>query len=200
MHWITLVLHHVLRSEGPEDVSERDLVSLLRSYVRERVRDAFPLENEPSGFDIPRIVFAYIDYLLLADGQTPDLARDYTFSFRTSIEHFYPQSPDEQQSGGQLSSSNLHALGNLALVSVGANSKFNNSLPFAKATNYRTTIEKQSPKLHLMAKRTRQVGNWNDAEVEAHHDEMVNLLRKDLSSSPNTGLPKTGNEPAKIAP
>lgn len=70
-------------------------------------------------------------------------------------------------------------LGNLALVSVGANSKFSNSLPRAKADNFRTTIEIQSPKLHLMASITRNQ-EWDDAHVLAHHKAMIELLRHDL--------------------
>lgn len=182
MHWITLVLRHVLRSEKRDVALEQELVKLLRSHVRARVREAFPLDDEPLGFNIPRVVFAYVDYLLLLEGYVPEIDRDFMFSFRTSIEHFYPQNPDEQQSGEQVSNRNLHVLGNLALVSVGSNSKFNNSLPHAKATNYKRTIEIQSPKLHLMAARTRHLGKWGDGEVEGHHNEIVNLLRRDLNS------------------
>ena len=185
MHWITLALHHVLQAESPANVSMKDLVFLLQTYVREKVREAFPFANEPVGFNISRVVFAYLDYLLLVNNRVPNLDSDYRFSFRTSIEHFYPQSPDEQQSGERLSATNLHKLGNLALVSVGANSKFNNSLPLAKATNYRQTIERQSPKLHLMAAKARHLGVWGDREVEAHHQEIVNLLRQDLEPQPS---------------
>jgi hypothetical protein len=180
MHWITLALHHVLQADNPGKVSVKELVFLLQTYVREKVREAFSFADEPVGFNIPRVVFAYLDYLLVVNNLVPNLASDYMFSFRTSIEHFYPQSPDEQQSGERVSATSLHKLGNLALVSVGANSKFNNSLPHAKATNYRQTIEKQSPKMHLMAAKTRQLGAWGDREVEAHHQEMVVLLRQDL--------------------
>ncbi|BCW18372.1 hypothetical protein NtRootA9_10800 [Arthrobacter sp. NtRootA9] len=184
MHWVTLALHHVLQAETPANVSVKDLVFLLQTYARDKVREAFPFANEPVGFNISRIVFAYLDYLLVVHNRVPNLDSDYRFSFRTSIEHFYPQSPDEQQSGQRVSAMNLHQLGNLALVSVGANSKFNNSLPLAKATNYRHTIERQSPKLHLMAATTRDLGVWGDSEVEAHHQEIVNLLRQDLEIQP----------------
>lgn len=184
MHWITLALHHVLQAESPANVSVKDLVFLLQTYVREKVREAFPFANEPVGFNISRVVFTYLDYLIVVNNWVPNLASDYRFSFRTSIEHFYPQSPDEQQSGERVSATNLHKLGNLALVSVGANSKFNNSLPLAKATNYRQTIERQSPKMHLMAAKARHLGVWGDREVEAHHQEIVNLLRQDLEPQP----------------
>lgn len=182
MHWITLILDHALKSERLEDVREQDLIDILRSYARNRVRAVFPIGIEPTGFNIPRIVFTYIDFLLVTQNLDSRFDRDYLFSFRTSIEHFYPQHPDEQQSGGQVSAINLHSLGNLALVSVGTNSKFSNSLPHSKATNFRTSIEAQSPKLQIMAERTRELGLWDDTQVEAHHLEILQLLRADLSA------------------
>ncbi|MFJ6418448.1 DUF262 domain-containing protein [Paeniglutamicibacter sp. NPDC091659] len=187
MHWITLVLHHVLHSPDPGTVNEPDLIELLRAHVRKHIHAAFLVAEEPTGFNVPRIVFTYLDYLLLSERRVGGNARDYLFSFRTSIEHFYPQHPDEQQSGESVSSKNLHALGNLALVSVGANSKFSNSLPLAKAGNFKKTIEAQSPKLSLMAERTRVLGQWGDAEIESHHHEMVDLLRSDLMERDSAG-------------
>lgn len=105
---------------------------------------------------------------------------DFRFSFRNSIEHFYPQNPDEQQSGVEVSEEWLHRLGNLALLSVGANSKFSNSLPMAKAENFKGTIELQSTKLQMMANTTRENRQWGDEQVMQHHGEMLERLRRDL--------------------
>lgn len=174
MHWITMLLSHVEKQE-PSTVDEAALVKLLRNYARGKVRKAFFDGDQPEGFSINRIVFTYVDYLLLTDQPKSE----FRFSFRNSIEHFYPQHPDEQQSGPQVDESCLHLLGNLALVSVGANSRFSNSMPKAKAENYQTTIETQSPKLHAMAEITRQQG-WGDEQIRGHHDEVIELLRKDV--------------------
>lgn len=192
MHWITLLLKR-LGNINPDDVKESDLANALRNYARSKVKEAYPLGNagegvsmkEPEGFSINRIVFTYLDYLLW----TEQKSRDYRFSFRNSIEHFYPQHPDEQQVGEAVSVQCLHMLGNLALVSVGANSKFSNSLPRAKAENFRTTIEIQSPKLQKMAEITRSKGKWGDEEIRAHHDAMFKYLRNDLGC--NNGLKST---------
>ncbi len=176
MHWITLLLKCLAESERDE-VSESGLADALRSYARGKVMHAFPLgENEPLGFSINRIVFTYLDYLLWTDQQQPE----FRFSFRNSIEHFYPQHPDEQQSGEVVSDMCLHLLGNLALVSVGANSKFSNSLPKAKAENFKTTIEIQSPKLQKMAEITRDMQKWGDEEVLSHHEAIIKRLRNDF--------------------
>jgi hypothetical protein len=177
MHWITKILK-VLAESNPDQVQGAQLVDVLRGYARDRVREAFFTDQQPEGFNISRIVFTYLDYLLLADR----LKDDFRFTFRNSIEHFFPQHPDEQQIGAAVSGDCLNLLGNLALVSVGANSKFSNSLPKAKAENYRTTIEAQSPKLQLMAETTREYG-WDDQQVLRHHEAVVRLLQSDLAAS-----------------
>ncbi len=178
MHWITKVLQALLSKQKPEDISSSDIADLLRSYARSKVLTAFFGDVQPQSFTIGRIVFTYLDYLLLK--QMPQ--QNFKFQFRNSIEHFYPQHPCEKQSGTPVAASNLHILGNLALVSTSANSKFSNSLPKAKAENFQTTIEAQSPKLQLMAQITRQSGAWCDEQVQSHHDAMVQLLRDDVNS------------------
>ena len=183
MHWITLLLKFLVENNSGK-VKESDLADALRNYARGKVMNAyFMSENEPSGFSINRIVFTYLDYLLWTDKQRPE----FRFSFRNSIEHFYPQNPDEQQSGDKVSDNCLHLMGNLALVSVGANSKFSNSLPRAKAENYKNTIEVQSSKLQMMAEITREMQKWSDEEVHAHHSAIIKRLRDDLFC--NSALP-----------
>lgn len=183
MHWITKVLRW-LSDKAPQDAKHTDLADLLRGYARSKIKETFPFEEDrqPQGFGISRIVFSYLDYLLLSDSSK----RDFKFQFRTSIEHFYPQHPDKEQSGAVVSDSSLNLLGNLALVSVSANSKFSNSYPRAKAENFRDTIEIQSPKLKEMAKITRR-DSWGDDQIRAHHEDMVTLLRDDVSLVEATG-------------
>lgn len=181
MHWITELLR-VLDQNDPDQIQGSQLVDVLRAYARDKVREAFFAEGHPEGFNISRIVFTYVDYLLLSDPQKSE----FRFSFRNSIEHFYPQHPDEQQAGSVVSPEHLNLLGNLALVSVGANSKFSNSLPRAKAENYRTTIEAQSAKLQVMAQTTRTHG-WGDQQVLQHHGAIIKLLMADLGLSTAAG-------------
>lgn len=184
MHWISLLLKLLVQSKRDE-VKESDLADNLRNYARDKVKHAFPLDANdppPCGFSISRIVFTYLDYLLWTDQHKPE----FRFTFRNSIEHFYPQNPDKQQAGEVVTEGCLHLLGNLALVSVGANSKFSNSLPIAKAEAFKTTIEIQSPKLQIMAEITRDKRKWSDEEVRAHHNASIQRLRNDLFI--NSGL------------
>lgn len=175
MHWITRVLKFLDECQR-DRLTHSGLADVLRDYARAKVEEAFFSGEEPRGFSINRIVFTYLDFLLWTDEKNPE----FRFSFRNSIEHFYPQHPHEQQSDKRLSGDWLHRLGNLALVSVGSNSKFSNSMPSAKAHNFKNTIEMQSIKLHKMAEVTRESLNWDEVEIKRHHDEMIKRLRCDL--------------------
>lgn len=177
MHWITQVLRW-LQGQAPHAVSHVELANFLKNYARTKVRQSFSLDwaTLPQGFAISRIVFTYLDFLLLSESAK----WDFKFQFRTSIEHFYPQHPDKEQSGVELSKEYLHWLGNLALVSVSANSKFSNHLPSVKSDMKQ--IVRQSAKLQLMAQVTKDQG-WGNAQVVAHHEQMLNLLRQDLAGS-----------------
>jgi hypothetical protein len=179
MHWITLILRTV--NTAPFDQSVALLRDALRRYTREQVRRQLSETGQPAlGFGISRLVFTYVDYLLAT--KSPN--RDFRFTFRNSIEHFYPQGedPELERAYGELdNSSDRDLFGNLALVTVSDNSKFSNLPPFMKA---QSQIVAQSPKLGKMAdvagtdKRA-----WNSAAIKAHHDAMVDMLRGDLGIS-----------------
>ena len=181
MHWITKLLKR-LTEDRPSQVSEQQIVTLLQDYSRGKVKQAFFDSEEPQGFDISRIVFTYLDYLLLLPknrqpNQPP--SPGFRFAFRNSIEHFYPQYAALPNSTDDVSKQHVNLLGNLALVSAGANSQLSNDLPVQKARRFKDTIATQSPKLRIMAAITLATG-WRDEEVLAHHNAMVNLLADDL--------------------
>ena len=204
MHWITLLLS-LLDAEQNETQTIREGVLLrrLQDYAKKKVKETFfkgKYEDpsnyaEPSGFGIERIVFTYLDYLLLesagracfpSEEEANDLAKNFRFSFRDSIEHFYPQHPREGlQCKAAVSDEHLrHCLGNLALVSVSDNSRFSNDCPETKA-GYKEDIINQSPKLVLMANAaTRENSGWSDAVVQAHHKAIISLLENDLGLHP----------------
>lgn len=187
MHWITKLLRRLNESDNAASVSGKNLADELRTYARDKVREAFFAETErqPEGFSINRIVFTYLDYLLLEDTDKSV----FRFSFRNSIEHFYPQHPDKEQSGDIVSPQFLNLLGNLALLSVSANSKFSNNIPDVKAKSFES-IQEQSPKLKKMASITREEG-WGNEQVSRHHSEMLQLLVDDLGLSHISSIHQT---------
>lgn len=183
MHWITRVLRLVDPSM-PRQLVGRAVANELRSYIRGKVRESMPTSSGPFGFAIERVVYTYLDYLLV-QGHGPEGARDtnFEYQFRNSVEHFFPQYANRDNVGWDVLAGDddrLHHFGNLALVSVSANSKFSNELPVSKVLKEGTI--KQSPKLVLMAAEvTDNNGVWDGNSIEKHHREMVAILNDDLA-------------------
>ncbi len=177
MHWITIILSKYLRNDAV------NIINHLENYCREKVKAADYEAKE--GFGIERIVFTYLDYLLYRDGFTYNdkkvisaAEKTWQFQFRTSIEHFFPQTPDEVD---KWDDKNLHGFGNLALLTVSGNSRFSNLIPSSKIKSYQNIIN-QSLKLKVMSAMIDN-GNldWNQQIANEHKDEMFKLIEDDIN-------------------
>jgi hypothetical protein len=181
MHWITRILREPIL-DTPLEHAAASMRQILQDYARRKVQQAYFAKDRPVGFNIERIVFTYLDYLL-AKGASPDLAADpnFTFVYRNSVEHFFPQYANRDDEGWDLvtpDDEELHLFGNLALVSVSTNSKFSNNLPPYKAN--KTEIVRQSTKLQLMAKLVKSGTTWDRAAIKQHDQAMLDVLLKEL--------------------
>lgn len=169
MHWIAKVLSAVNKGANGKNV-----IKLLEQYCCNKVVDSDYLHR--TGFGIERIVFTFLDYILCRDNRTK--FKEFQFQFRTSIEHFFPQHPINRN---DVDEKNRDSFGNLALITVSANSKFSNMIPIHKVERYGEVIA-QSPKLMIMSDLLR--GNnreWNDDLVIKHNNEMLELLNTEIN-------------------
>lgn len=119
-----------------------------------------------TGTDVQNYVFNRLDYLvwkvnLVAGESTPkalQLQRSFldkfTFTFRSSVEHYFPQHPLAGGSlkGTQALPQGVDSFGNLCLISHSANSKLSNLLPAGKKDHYCSAGAVESLKQHLMMK------------------------------------------------
>ena len=167
MHWIGQVLSELDKNE---DVNT---VLLLEQYASEKVKNAD--YKNTTGFGIQRIVFTYLDYILAKNNEE---YANFSFKFRNSIEHFYPQHPFE---GEYWEDEDLNSFGNLALLSVSDNSRFSNLPPMAKY-EYLKSVVNQNPKLNEMSKIMNE-GNkgWTQEKAKRHKEEMYKLLEDNLA-------------------
>jgi uncharacterized protein (UPF0305 family) len=118
------------------------------------------------------LVFNYIDYLLWQNNK--DKYSDFEFSFRSSVEHYYPQNPI---SGDKISDEDvLNCIGNLCLISHSNNSKLSNYLPQAKKEHYLNSNSKDSIKQMEMMKKEK----WNTQEIQEHNTSIINLIKTNL--------------------
>ncbi|MDD5462728.1 MAG: DUF1524 domain-containing protein [Methylococcales bacterium] len=86
-------------------------------------------------------VFNYLDYLLWLErkDQHP-VVKEFEFTFRSSVEHFYPQHPMEGHP--VLESEALHEFGNLCLISHSKNSRLSNFPPKAKMAHFAQALQR----------------------------------------------------------
>lgn len=120
-------------------------------------------------------VFNYLDYLLWKKDTTK--YREFCFTFRSSVEHFYPQNPinDEPLKDKEA----LNSFGNLCLISHDKNSRLSNFMPVAKADYYKNTkIDSIKQKLMLD-----KADNWDSVAIAKHEKEMVSILNSALNEN-----------------
>ena len=124
--------------------------------------------NINQGCRVENFVFNFYDYIVWhEDSQLPRGKKydSFEFTYRTSVEHFYPQTPMEgypaltQETG-------LNDFGNLCLISRGMNSKFSNNMPMAKVANFGKEKDLDlSIKLQEMIEFAREKDAWSTNEI-----------------------------------
>ena len=100
--------------------------------------------------------------------------KKFRFTFRSSVEHHYPQHP----SAGDELESGLNDFGNLYLLSQSKNSSLGNSSPEEKKKHYRNN-EYDSLKQAIMM----NYNEWTEREIKEHGEKMIEILNQPLSKT-----------------
>jgi hypothetical protein len=123
------------------------------------------------------LVFNFLDYLLWRQYRNADArVEDYEFTFRSSVEHYYPRNP--HTGFERLDSVTLDSFGNLCLISHSKNSRLSNFTPEAKNQYYKVNAL-DSIKQYLMM----QTAPWDAAAIHSHEDAMIDILESSLGKS-----------------
>ncbi len=136
-----------------------------------------------SGTNVNNFIFNRLDYLLhynleaqkeLIPVEERDEEyfnfnkNDFEFSFRSSVEHYAPQNPKNND----VPISNIDNFGNLCLISASKNSELSNYSPTAKKEHYKKSSAIESLKQRLMM----CYKHWDANTVVAHQNNMISLL------------------------
>ena len=168
-------------SESPSDYYQM-------IYKNERY-SAFDLSNQQAmdrlhyGVIENNLVFNYLDYLLWCEGlkdSKDDVITQFEFTFRSSVEHFYPQHPLDGHR--ILADADLHRFGNLCLISHSKNSKLSNLQPTAKRDHFKAAIADKSIdtlKLYEMIELMNAGNEWTETQIAAHEQAMLKILVED---------------------
>ena len=133
-----------------------------------------------SGVDTPNYIFNFLDFVLWYQEkhliQRGIKASDFEFKYRNSVEHFYPQNPNEREGHKKLPLEILNNFGNLCIMSRSQNSLRSNLMPDAKIKEFKPTD--QSLKFEMMQKIAEKDGIWSSEQIMKHGQEMRNILEE----------------------
>ena len=185
MHWITQLLIWLSENEEEEKIGFYEVAEdIARKAVREQFFDVSRDGIYEMGVNTPHIVFNYLDYLLWKDNV--ENYNDFSFEFRNSVEHWYPQHPSEGSFDPW--TDGVDRFGNLCIIQRNVNSRFSNMSPEAKKSTFEKMISKGSLKLRLMSELTtvndgtNASQNWKDNVCKEHEEEMINILKDSCCS------------------
>lgn len=197
-HWVNAILYYVYKKELIDLNDFRNyLYTLACSYMLDRylceknkrvafediiyTNDGHATNNTitwtmiDNGCDVENFVFNFYDYVTWKNN--PKKYNKFDFTYRTSVEHFYPQTP---MVGYQklTDETGLNDFGNLCLISRGMNSKFSNNMPVAKYKNFgnEAIAQELSIKLNEMMDVVREKGDWGEEEIA----EFETIARKKI--------------------
>lgn len=134
-------------------------------------------------------VFNYLDFLIYCDATNRNLhdrhgvIKNFKFTQRSSVEHFYAQQVEVADS--KLDDKTLHSFGNLCLISSSKNSSIGNRLPSAKRDYFMHEINKgkiDTLKLYLMIQLLEKEGDWREAQIKKHEEGMFHLFELDYTA------------------
>jgi uncharacterized protein with ParB-like and HNH nuclease domain len=133
-------------------------------------------EKLNQGTAVENFIFNYLDYLLWqnykkkkehftaifkgnVESKIDDpRIKDFEYTFRSSVEHYYPQNPIDNNMKLQGSDDQwLDNFGNLCLISSSKNSRLSNYMPAAKKEHYRNSPTIDSIKQRIMM----EYDNWD---------------------------------------
>lgn len=137
---------------------------------------------------VPVYAFNFIDYVLWTRCDEEQFkkvfsdAKNFKFRYRQSIEHWYPQNPNEEDTNlKKLDDNYLHSIGNLCLITQSQNSKFSNLRPESKA-KWKDDFSTQSLKLQWMKYITDKEQQWSKKQIDKMSKE-VNQYVNDFIDS-----------------
>ena len=191
-NWLYAVLRWLF--DNKDDIKQSDYIKFL-----EELCDKFYFGNNCQGEDItdiilgkeidfssnkewndgvfvPNLVFNRLDYQLWKEHK--DRYPKFRFTFRSSVEHHYPQHPSEEHGLEKLDQKTLDNLGNLYLLSQSKNSRLSNLPPNAKKSYY-PKGDYDSLKQAIMM----SYDKWTEVEIKEHGEEMLEILNQPLSKA-----------------
>ncbi len=197
-YWLTPYLYYLLNSHSDRNANDDVLLTHLEdidnqlSLSRLQDKDAtFKIIDGKLGrdFDFVKYLdegkegtkfrhywFQKLEYVLWKNwewGKTEEF-KNFRITSKNSVEHIYPQHPENRTQHPKIQDEFLHSFGNLVLLSVSQNSEYSNKSVSVKQSMFK---EKKSSYDTLKSYYVFTYPNWTPVEIGKHKEAMLRFLK-----------------------
>ena len=169
-----------------EELNQTEFASLFKNFlekmaVRYAKESLFDKDRNIKRYGAIRVYdFNFIDYVLWKNCSDLKVKyssvefEDFKFTYRRSIEHWFPQHPNSDEIFEKIDDKFLHSFGNLCIITDSQNSKFGNLVPIAKYNQWQDIFYRQSLKLQMMAEITsKKDSGWGPKQITELEKEIL---------------------------
>uniref|UniRef100_UPI0011DF07F2 HNH endonuclease family protein n=1 Tax=Aeromonas sobria TaxID=646 RepID=UPI0011DF07F2 len=131
--------------------------------------------SDPLGTRFEHYWFQKLEYLLWKQGgNTDEKLKTYRITSKNSVEHVHPQNEENKNT---IDHDELHAFGNLVLLSPSENSSYSNQAVLKKKADFDSKPRYDSLKLKDIFSTYLESNNqWTECEIKKHHKKMLSLF------------------------
>ena len=162
-----------------KDVSDKDLSWKLMHQTQGFEPD-FNIEdylNQANGTGFKHYWFYKLEYVIWKNwaNKDDDKYKNYRITSKNSVEHIYPQNPENEGEHPKLDDSDLDSFGNLVLLSVSQNSEYSNKSVGVKKSMFK---EKSDSYDTLKSFYVFDFESWDNDGIREHRKKMIELILK----------------------
>ena len=178
-----------------EELNQTEFASQFKDFlekmaVRYAEESLFDKDGNIKRYGAIRVYdFNFIDYVLWKNcsdlkGKYSSVEfEDFKFTYRRSIEHWFPQHPNSDEIVEKIDDKFLHSFGNLCIITDSQNSKFGNLVPSAKYNQWQDIFYRQSLKLQIMAEITsKKDSGWGPEQITELEKEILTRVNDFIES------------------
>ena len=162
-----------------ESISDKELSRMLldsNEIIGEKLDiDDYLKSNLGTGFK--HYWFQKLEYVLWKNWEfdETDEFKNYRIMSKNSVEHIYPQHPENLYQNPEIENQYLHSFGNLVLLSVSQNSEYSNKSVNVKKSMF---MGKKDSYDTLKSYYIFKEENWEPKKIEKHRDNMIEKLKE----------------------
>ncbi|MDV3858723.1 hypothetical protein CMT88_11545 [Elizabethkingia anophelis] len=151
---------------------------------KEKINPDFDFQtyfNESAGTGFKHYWFQKLEYILWKnwEDKEDEKYKKYKITSKNSVEHIYPQNPENRIQHPEIQNEDLHSFGNLVLLSVSQNSEYSNKSVTVKKSMFleKTETYDTLKSFHIFKDQI----EWNKDAIANHKDKMIALIKKHYS-------------------